>query len=262
MNMASKTGYDLSRTWFDFCFLNPDIIKPNHTALYFFIIEHCNRLGWKDKFGLPTTMAMEAVGIRSYNTYKNTLFDLVEWGFVSMIEKSKNQYSSNIIALSNFNKALDKALDKALLKHGTKHSRSTEQSIDSIDKQLTKNNKPLTINIPELIEFTDYARELFQSLNKDFEPFRFSIESKYLAWTENKWKDGNNKPIKNWKTKLRNTLPHLKPMYSTGTQQGKPEWLRSNADRAQENYEQIIKELGLNENDNETDTTQQSTGLE
>lgn len=31
-----------------------------------------------------------------------------------MIERSKNQYSSNIIALSDFDKALDKALDKAM----------------------------------------------------------------------------------------------------------------------------------------------------
>ena len=63
-------GYSLSRSWFNFCFENPEKIRPNHTALYFFIIEHCNRLGWKAKFGLPTTMTMEAIGIRSYNTYK------------------------------------------------------------------------------------------------------------------------------------------------------------------------------------------------
>jgi len=104
-------GYDLSRKWFDWSFENPERINPNHTALYFFIIEHCNRLGWKEKFGLPTTMAKEAIGIRSYNTYINTLNDLVEFGFINLIEKSKNQYSSNIVALSNFDKAPDKALD-------------------------------------------------------------------------------------------------------------------------------------------------------
>lgn len=47
-------GYELSRKWFDWCFENPEKINPNHSAMYFFIIEHCNRLGWKDKFGLPT----------------------------------------------------------------------------------------------------------------------------------------------------------------------------------------------------------------
>ena len=118
-------SYELSRNFINFAFENPDKIKPNHYAIYFFAIEHCNRLGWKKKYGLPTTMAMEAIGIKSYNTYINALNDLVEWGFIQLIEKSKNQYSSNIIALSNFDKALDKALDKArykaLSKHGTKH---------------------------------------------------------------------------------------------------------------------------------------------
>ena len=131
------SGYELSRIWFNWCFENPEKISPNHVALYFFCIEHCNRMGWKEKFGLPTTMAKEAIGIRSYNTYINTLNDLVSFGFINMIEKSKNQYSSNIIALSKNDKALDKALDKATIKHATKQVQSTSESIDSINKQVT-----------------------------------------------------------------------------------------------------------------------------
>jgi hypothetical protein len=131
------TGYELSRNWFDWCFENPERISPNHTALYFFICEHSNRMGGKSKFGLPTTMAKDAIGIRSYNTYIKTLNDLVEFGFIQLIERSKNQYSSNIIALSNFNKAHNKALDKAMIKHTTKQVESTIQSIDSIDKPIT-----------------------------------------------------------------------------------------------------------------------------
>lgn len=141
-------GYELSRAWFDWCFDNPEKISPNHTALYFFCIEHCNRMGWKEKFGLPTTMAKEAIGIRSYNTYINTLNDLVIFGFIKLIEKSKNQYSSNIIALSKFNKAPDKALDKASIKHVTKQSESTQQSNSSIDKQLTTEPINIVINSP------------------------------------------------------------------------------------------------------------------
>ena len=129
--------FKLSRQWFDWSFENPELIKPNHTALYFFIIEQCNRLGWKEKFGLPTTMAKEAIGIKSYNTYIDTLNDLVAWGFITMIEKSKNQYSSNIVALSNFDIAHNKALDKALIKHASKQSESTGESISSIDIQET-----------------------------------------------------------------------------------------------------------------------------
>ena len=143
-------SYELSRAWFDFSFENPDLVKPNHTALYFFAIEHCNRLGWKRKFGFPTTMVMEALGIKSYNTYIKTLNQVVDFGFIKMIERSKNQHSSNIIEVSKIDKAPDKALDKALIKHGTKQSesteQSTEQSINSIIKQLTieqLNNKQI-----------------------------------------------------------------------------------------------------------------------
>ena len=145
-------GYELSRSWFDFSFNNRELIKPTHTAIYSFAIEHCNRLGWKEKFGLPTTMAKEALGIKSYNTYINALYDLVEWGFIIMIEKSKNQHSANIVTLSKFDKALDKALDKAMIKHVTKQSESTSESNCSIDKQLTKNKEPikqLTMATPE-----------------------------------------------------------------------------------------------------------------
>jgi len=136
-------GYELSRNWFDWSFENPEKVSPNHSALYFFAIEHCNRLGWREKFGFPTEMAKDAIGIKSYTTYIKTLNDLVDWGFVKMIERSKNQYSSNIIALTEYDKALDKALDKAIVKHVVKQVESTCESIVSIDKQLT--NKPITI---------------------------------------------------------------------------------------------------------------------
>ncbi len=162
--MANPNGYELSRNWFDWCFENPEKITPNHTALYFFCIEHCNRLGWKEKFGIPTTMAKEAIGIRSYNTYIKTLNDLVVFGFIKLVEKSKNQYSSNIIALSNFDKAHSKALDKALINHTSKQ----RESIDSIDKPITINNKPLTRE-----EHFNHIKEFYSTTyESQLEPFK------------------------------------------------------------------------------------------
>lgn len=155
-------GYELSRKWFDWSFENPEKITPNHTALYFFAIEHCNRLGWREKFGFPTEMAKDAIGIKSYNTYIKTLNNLVDWGFIIMIERSKNQYSSNIIALSNFDKAVVKALDKAITKHVSKQVKSTYQSIDSINKPLT--NKPITDINSNLSVDWDILRDNFNEL--------------------------------------------------------------------------------------------------
>ena len=137
--------FKLNRYFWDYAFNNPEKIKPNHCAIYYFALEHCNRLGWKQKFGFPTSMVLEATGIKSYSVYKKTFDDLVEFGLFEVIEYSKNQYSSNIIALKENYKALDKALDKAFIKHDTKQSESTLQSNDSIDKQITINNKPIII---------------------------------------------------------------------------------------------------------------------
>lgn len=140
METQEINGYTLSRKWFNFCFDNPEKIKPIHSAIYFFAIEHCNRLGWKIKFGFPSQMVMEAIGVKNWRTYQKALNDLVDLGFIDMIEKSKNQYSSNIIAIVKNTKAQYKALDKALQKHSTKQGQSTV----SIDKQLNKEQE--TIN--------------------------------------------------------------------------------------------------------------------
>jgi hypothetical protein len=146
------SSYDLSRAFFDWSFENPEKVKTIHIAIYFFAIEHNNRLGWKEKFGFPSGMAMEAIGVKNYSTYISALKELVEFGFIEMVEKSKNQYSANIIMLNSAipknSKANSKALDKAFIKHGIKQSKSTGesnsestvqstmQSNDTIDKQI------------------------------------------------------------------------------------------------------------------------------
>jgi hypothetical protein len=152
-------GYDLSRAWFDWCFENPEKVSPHHTAIYFFAIEHCNRLGWKEKFGFPTQMTMDAVGIKKHQTYIRYFSDLVEWGFLKLVEKSKNQYSANIISLQGAMPKNGKALDKASIKHWAKQSESTGQSTGqsngSIDKQLTINNKTINISFDIFWELYD-----------------------------------------------------------------------------------------------------------
>lgn len=155
-------GYGLSRQWFDFAFENPNLVNTNHCALWFWIVDLCNRLGWKEKFGLPTVLTMEALGLKSYNTFKATLYDLISFEFISLIEKSKNQYTTNIIAISNFNKAHYKALDKALVKAPTKYR--TKQN--DIDKQGNKRINPTnpTTNLPDAFSTGYTPINVFDSL--------------------------------------------------------------------------------------------------
>ena len=190
-------SYELSRYWFEFSFNNPDKIKPAHSAVYFFAIEHCNRLGWKQKFGFPSQMVMEAIGIKNWRTYSQVLNELVEWGFIEMIEISKNQYSSNIIAIVNFTKAPTKALDKALSKHGTKQSPKHSQGTVSIDKQETIEQGTIEQEIlqtPKGDSFDYHLSRLLESINnsfgKQYRVINDKTKAKYKTLLKNyKWSD-------------------------------------------------------------------------
>lgn len=184
--MAEFNSYELSRNWFDWCFENPEKITPNHSAIYFFAIEHCNRLGWKNKFGFPTQMVMDAIGIKKHQTYIKYFNDLVEWGFLNLVQKSANQYSANIISLVSAKPKSGKALDKAMINHAAKQTQSNGQSNSSIDKP---NN--IITNKPNNIEF-----DLFWNLY----PKKIA-----RAKCEPKW----NKLTFEQQTKIISTLPNF-----------------------------------------------------
>lgn len=208
-----NTSYSLSRAWFDFCFENPERIRPIHTAIYMFAIEHCNRLGWKAKFGFPTSMVMEAIGMRKYQSYIKAFREIVDWGFFDLIEQSRNQYSSNIISLSCPKSALSKkgkALDKAFIKHGSKQMKSSGQSTsqsmgqskDSINKPINqeqlyseKTSKNKKFKKPTIEEVTAYCEERKNGINPEY--FIDSNEAK--GWVVGKTKT----PMKDWKAAIR-----------------------------------------------------------
>jgi hypothetical protein len=113
-------GYELSTNWFEFLKNNVSMVKTNHSALYNYIIHKANKLGWPAEFGLPSENSMHASGFNNYKSYKRTLDDLVDFGVIRLIQESKNQHTSTVIALVNLSKADTKALPKQSL--------STDQS--------------------------------------------------------------------------------------------------------------------------------------
>jgi len=193
------TGYELSKQWFDFAFENPEKIRPVHTAIYFFAIEHYNRLGWKKKFGFPSQMVMEAIGVKNWRTYISAFSDLVEWGFFELIEKSRNQYSSNVIAIVKNTEAHTKALSKALQKHSQKQSNSTV----SIDKQRTKNKEPKNGR------FTPPSQEDVFLYMQDRGGSGAEAEKFYDFYQSKNWYVGKNK-MKDWNAAVRNWMRNTK----------------------------------------------------
>lgn len=71
---------------------------------------------------------------------------------------------------------------------------------DSIEEESKLNT------IPDFLEFKEYAIEKKPNVCLE------SLKLKYESWKENKWQTGGEKSrkIKNWKSTLLNTLPHLK----------------------------------------------------
>lgn len=61
-------------------------------------------------------------------------------------------------------------------------------------------------NQPTMAEFIEYARTL------DFyEPqMDVNIKEKYESWTNSNWKNSANRPITNWRSSLKSTLPFMK----------------------------------------------------
>lgn len=221
------TGYQLSRAWFNFCFDNPEKITPTHTALYFFAVEHCNRLGWKEKFNLPTEMTKEAIGIKSWHTYIKAFNDIVDWGFFILIERSKNQFSSNIIALSNFNDANSEALDKATTMHVSTHESKLLQSNDSIYKLITDNLELITKNMNDFkislsnlgkdnklteVSKSEYIAKIQGEFFASLKPFEVEFGPDVISKFYNYWSEPNKSMTKikqqlesTWDTKKRLT---------------------------------------------------------
>ena len=60
-------------------------------------------------------------------------------------------------------------------------------------------------NIPSLEEFTQYAKTL-ENYIPELDQL---IKEKYDSWLGNGWKNGYDKPITNWKSSIKNTIPFL-----------------------------------------------------
>ena len=78
-------------------------------------------------------------------------------------------------------------------------------STDNVNVSVNVNDTVISkdINIPTWELFLEYGKEKEPSVKVS------ALKNKYDAWVENGWKNGNDKPIKNWKSALLQTLTYI-----------------------------------------------------
>lgn len=176
--------FNRSMAWIDM------ILIANHSDNYFF------------KRGIRVDVKVGQIG---YDL--DTLGKRWQWSrgkverFMQMLENDNQiiRQKTNVTTLISIVNYKEYQCDS---KSDSKPNRKPNNKADG-NKQELKELKE-EIYIPELSEFLSFAIQECSNINQD------DVKHKYKSWIMNEWKDGNDKPIKNWKTKLLNTIPHLR----------------------------------------------------
>lgn len=89
----------------------------------------------------------------------------------------------------------------------------SEQNSEHLSKDSPQNNPQKAVNkdIPTLEEFLKFAK----TLNSYDDSLVENLELKYEEWTEKGWKNNFGRPITDWKSAIKNTMPYLKNRSST-----------------------------------------------
>jgi hypothetical protein len=94
-----------------------------------------------------------------------------------------------------------------------KNLQSKKPHMESHMENVNENEDVIEINkkgMPAYFEFKEYALEKRPLVDAG------ALKNKYDAWVENGWRDGHDNPIKNWKSKLLNTLTYLPETVTKG----------------------------------------------
>ena len=98
---------------------------------------------------------------------------------------------------------------------------TVSNGVSVAEKPQSKVNKSkVKETIPSIEEFLSFCKDDMVKNNMNFNLYEYSLKSKYESWVENGWKDGHNNIIKLWKSKIRNTIPHLRPMQTLSNKSG------------------------------------------
>lgn len=203
-------GYQLTRRWFDFAFDKTEA-KAQHTAVYCWLVELNNRLGWKENFTINTQFTMEGLSIGNKNTYLSVLTDLENWGFIKTIRPSINQNYGRVITLrcGDFATADTTAMDMAVIQDNDGNDNGNVPIVKPINHKPI-NHKPIS-NEPkpekakrQKIHFVPPTYEQVEAYFLEQGASRDQAEKCYFYYKELDWHNKFGKKLINWKSTVRN----------------------------------------------------------
>jgi hypothetical protein len=218
-------GFEQIKSFYSWVFNNPDKIRPTHISLYLFLLNQNNRAMWVEWFKCPYDLAMQGACIGNKNTYYKCLDELVLYGLIEY-KKGINNYKAPLIKLIRLYDSEPLTEQVSVPQSEPQTVPQTEPLTVLLNKNIYKlitdnyklinsnnkivcnflNNLSLNVdnkNIPTFEEFLNY------SITQKKNVCEIALKLKYDSWVVNDWKDGNDKKITNWKTKILNTLQYI-----------------------------------------------------
>ncbi len=192
-------------------FNNQESLGSSTIAVYFYLIEQWDKND-KNDFSLSDKQVSSVLKLsrKTVKTAKDTLRNLGLLSYKSIagfpcVYKLITDYEFNEVAVVDNKKAIVKKKETPKPKTEPKPQKSQKQ-LPTINTG-KKENK-LLADIPTEEEFLQYAKSL-EIYNGNSPDIDFKIKTKYESWKDNGWKNGHDKPIRNWKITLKSTLPYL-----------------------------------------------------
>ena len=158
------TGFSLTREWFEWAFDNHTKINPSHSAVYFFHVYLWNSLGGKKEFDSPNGQAMEGCGIRCIKSYTKTFNELVEFGFIRLVQAGSNKYKAKVVSL---------------IKSKNKNEGTLAKSINISKKTPSKESQTASKQVKE-------NKESAKDANKNFDTSQFDYQNLFLSFSDSK----------------------------------------------------------------------------
>lgn len=201
-------------------------LQGAYKLLWLYICDDCDHAGiWQVDLDVAQIRIGEKINIeeaiKSFGD-KIVIFDkgnkwfipsFIEFQYPSGLNPENRAHNSTIILLEKYK----------LIDNKNKPLKSSLEGAMDMDKDMVmvkdKDKEQVKEKKPNLEEFLSFCKEDMDKNNLNYDSYEYSLKSKFNSWEENGWKDGNNKPIKSWKSKIRNTIPFLSP-FKTNLPQG------------------------------------------